>query len=899
MKTGNGRTRSSSSSQAGGSAGGRSNNQMVQNDSLAKNMGQQAAQAAASQFNGAPGGAAASQMTPEFLLALQNNNQFRQQAIASQQAAQLARHQSSQAHSTHSQAALAGMGLNAAAAAAAAGKAGGRVPGGNPGVAGFLPNNFPGGGLTRKFSQEQLNQQLNQISNMTSPQNTLGLQGGMPGGVSAAIPAAAAAAAMSQGMSSRVSAQMMRSNSLHGAHSMQSANPNSFARAAMVGSGMTVPEMTAMMAGSSQNASADALRAAQQGAYGNFANMGQRPVTGQRMPNPPANASAADDAFWEKLDQMKKKYAVALRRIAPITEIIADGQPAAKKDQFRKHLKDCFHILRLERSDNVSPRLTTQLLSKAERFIQSVIQVYHKLNNASREKQQQAGLMRGGVPGGSAQAQAQAQAAAAMQAKQYAAQQGSSHVSPQNQMQFMNQLQQAQAQQQMSQLPGSSSAMSAAAKAAAAKANSNRAAAAANRAAHGRVPRTQAPSAALLGGQPGMPVKPEQLAGGLPYGLPAGTPGSEQEMAMLRHRQMLAAQQQHNQHLAQSFQHPSAPPTTRAKMQSQLAQGGQALDPVALQMQQMQFMHARGGAKRPPAGVANPAAAAKHAARALAVNPLMAKQEGVAGRVVPTAAPVAAPRRAPGATLDQKIQHMQSSVKQAAERAEKLEQYVQKEMLRGKAERIQNTLAALRNASNEPVNSKKRGLGHTSLVDVENHSEVNGVIKAKTVFEASGDNGLRLAKKPKNESADIKSLKDAVEADCRSAQERNPLLSIDITEEFGQPVVMCQLLIEDIKLPKLILRVQRGYPRKGGATFGFERPPLGWVGVLDEIRTRFKRSLDNAPATSVGVAAFLDTWAREAEEVIDANLRSHLKTKAEKAECVAVELPKAKPVEAK
>lgn len=47
---------------------------------------------------------------------------------------------------------------------------------------------------------------------------------------------------------------------------------------------------------------------------------------------------------------------MALRRIAPITEIIADGQPPAKKDLFRKHLKDCFHILRLERSDNVSPR---------------------------------------------------------------------------------------------------------------------------------------------------------------------------------------------------------------------------------------------------------------------------------------------------------------------------------------------------------------------------------------------------------------------------------------------------------------------------------------------------------------------------------------------------------------
>lgn len=867
---------------------------MAQNQSLAKGMGQQAGQGRGAQFNGAPGGAAGTQMTPEFLLALQSQqsqDQFRQQALQqASQAAQLARQQGSQAQSTHSQAALANMGLNAAAAAAA-GKAGGRGASGNPGVAGFLPNNFPGGDLTRKFSQEQLNQQLNQISNMTNPQNTLALQGSLPGGVSGALPVGAAAG-MSQAMSSRASAaqQMMRPNSLQAGHSMQSANPNSFARAAMVGSGMTVPEMTAMMAGTSQTANAEALRAAQQNAYGTFTNMGQqRPAVGQRMPNAPANASAADDAFWEKLECMKKKYAVALRRIAPITEIIADGQPPAKKDQFRKHLKDCFHILRLERSDNVSPRLTIQLLVKAERFIQSVIQVYQKLN-ASREKQQQAGMLRGsGGAAGSAQA-------AALQ-KQYAAQQGSGHVSPQNQMQFMNQLQQQQAQQQqMNQLPGPSAAMSAAAKAA--KANANRTAAA-TRAAHGRVPRSQAPSAALMGGQPGMPVKPEQLASGLPYGLPAGAPGSEQEMAMLRHRQMLAAQQaqQHNQHLAQSFQHPSvAPAAARAKLQSQLAQAGQTLDPAALQMQQFQYMQAR-GAKRPPADVANPAAAAaaaKHS-RAQPVDPLMAKQE--AGRPVPTTAP-AAPRRAPGATIDQKIQHMQSSVKLAVERAERLEQYVEKEMMRGKAERIQNTLAALRNASNAaPANGKKRGLRHTSLVDVENHTEAQDAIRAKTVFEASSENGLRLAKRPKSEAADIKSLKDAVEADCRSAQERNPLLSIEITEEFGQPVVTCQLLIEDIKLPKLILRVQRGYPRKGGATFGFERPPLGWVGVLDEIRTRFKRSLANAPATSVGVAAFLDAWAREAEEVIDANLRAHLKTgKVEKAE---VGMVKAEPVKAK
>jgi len=114
----------------------------------------------------------------------------------------------------------------------------------------------------------------------------------------------------------------------------------------------------------------------------------------------------------------------------------------------------------------------------------------------------------------------------------------------------------------------------------------------------------------------------------------------------------------------------------------------------------------------------------------------------------------------------------------------------------------------------------------------------------------------------------LKALREAVEADCEAAKKRNPLLSIEILEEFGQPVVSC-LLITEIRLPKLILRVQRGYPRKGGATYGFERPPMGWIGVLDEIRTRFKRALATAPAASVGVAAFLDAWAREADAVLN------------------------------
>lgn len=232
--------------------------------------------------------------------------------------------------------------------------------------------------------------------------------------------------------------------------------------------------------------------------------------------------------------------------------------------------------------------------------------------------------------------------------------------------------------------------------------------------------------------------------------------------------------------------------------------------------------------------------------------------------------------RRQGMSVDQRIHMLDAAVKEAVDNTAKLEVYVEVELKRAKNERIQNTLAALRNNAGG-VGGGLDGRGtkrQASLVDVDNFDSKEGVIKSKTVFECSGDSGLRLAKRPKNEAADVKSLRDAVEADCKAAIERNPLIMISIAEEFGQPVVTCMLKIPEIRLPKLVLRVQRGYPRKGGATYGFERPVMGWIGVLDEIRTRFKQALATAPAASVGVAAFLNAWAREADAVINGSRMS-------------------------
>eukprot|EP00173_Palmaria_palmata_P005438 Plantae.Rhodophyta-Palmaria_palmata.ctg967.p1 GENE.Plantae.Rhodophyta-Palmaria_palmata.ctg967~~Plantae.Rhodophyta-Palmaria_palmata.ctg967.p1 ORF type:complete len:280 (-),score=62.32 Plantae.Rhodophyta-Palmaria_palmata.ctg967:863-1681(-) len=223
---------------------------------------------------------------------------------------------------------------------------------------------------------------------------------------------------------------------------------------------------------------------------------------------------------------------------------------------------------------------------------------------------------------------------------------------------------------------------------------------------------------------------------------------------------------------------------------------------------------------------------------------------------------------------------MQNCVKGALDNVQRLEVRRTQEAKRAKQDRIQITLTTMHNNSNKiavvwvDADGKQVEKGTPgaclekrpfSLVDVDNSpSGPDNVIQSKAVFESSPDLGVRLAKRHKNDSADLKSLHDAVEADCEAARDRHDVLSLDIGEEFGLPLVTCQLMIDSIRLPKMYLRVQRGYPRKGGSTYAFERPPLGWVGVLCDVRMRFKNAIALTPSSSVGVATYLDAWAQAA-----------------------------------
>ncbi len=58
--------------------------------------------------------------------------------------------------------------------------------------------------------------------------------------------------------------------------------------------------------------------------------------------NPSTAASASDEQFWAKLDDMKQKYRTSLHETAPDMTIISDGQPFEKRKQFMKHMTDVF-----------------------------------------------------------------------------------------------------------------------------------------------------------------------------------------------------------------------------------------------------------------------------------------------------------------------------------------------------------------------------------------------------------------------------------------------------------------------------------------------------------------------------------------------------------------------------
>jgi len=109
-------------------------------------------------------------------------------------------------------------------------------------------------------------------------------------------------------------------------------------------------------------------------------------------------------------------------------------------------------------------------------------------------------------------------------------------------------------------------------------------------------------------------------------------------------------------------------------------------------------------------------------------------------------------------------------------------------------------------------------------------------------------------------------LRSKVEAECTAAQGRHPMLALEIWEDFGVPIVCCFLDLLQIRFPTLIIRVPRAYANAcANPVLSLERPPLGWIGVVEHARARLLERITNASAMPITVGEILDCWVREAE----------------------------------
>lgn len=185
------------------------------------------------------------------------------------------------------------------------------------------------------------------------------------------------------------------------------------------------------------------------------------------------------------------------------------------------------------------------------------------------------------------------------------------------------------------------------------------------------------------------------------------------------------------------------------------------------------------------------------------------------------------------------------------------------EMKDRKRRRIEDTLTSIRQSPSLCWEQNEGRQQLSELKDTEN-SDGSKIIKSKCLFECSTENGLMLTKKLK-----WSSILEIVKEDCQAVRESFPTLRVEIEENFGLPVVRCSFENEYMQLPKLVIFVERGYPRRGGTRYGFERPALGWVKVLGDIKHCFQAALEMAPSRIVSVGVCLHAWADAANNILN------------------------------
>lgn len=207
--------------------------------------------------------------------------------------------------------------------------------------------------------------------------------------------------------------------------------------------------------------------------------------------------------------------------------------------------------------------------------------------------------------------------------------------------------------------------------------------------------------------------------------------------------------------------------------------------------------------------------------------------------------------------LQRRFYHLGMCIKQALSCTEEWKSIAHEEAKRSRRGRVQSTFAAL--CKNRQMKRKcKTYVG----------AEGQGGVKIQDKLNAEGVTTNEKELLTRKRSPCRSEVFKAVTADCQAVRAKYPSLQIEVSEKYGLPVVTCKYANKLMRLPSLVLHVEQGYPGKGVARYGFERSPMGWMGPLEQMRQRFKKTLASESMTLTGVEASLLAWADAVATVI-------------------------------
>eukprot|EP00186_Timspurckia_oligopyrenoides_P003479 CAMPEP_0182444290 /NCGR_PEP_ID=MMETSP1172-20130603/2789_1 /TAXON_ID=708627 /ORGANISM="Timspurckia oligopyrenoides, Strain CCMP3278" /LENGTH=1040 /DNA_ID=CAMNT_0024639815 /DNA_START=142 /DNA_END=3264 /DNA_ORIENTATION=- len=228
-----------------------------------------------------------------------------------------------------------------------------------------------------------------------------------------------------------------------------------------------------------------------------------------------------------------------------------------------------------------------------------------------------------------------------------------------------------------------------------------------------------------------------------------------------------------------------------------------------------------------------------------------------------------------GPSVKERLISMENSVKRALEVSRLLPSLIDDEVKRRRKDRVSSTFQSMvgliwQQSASLPEKRQLRlsvlGLESDPSLSINSASITTPDVMESELYCERVSRSLL--------STSQRRLRDKVEAECTAAQGRNPTLVLDLWEELGLPVICCSLLIPQVRFPNLLIRASRMYTTGEKPVIVFERPCLGWIGVLECARNGFLEKIKSNPKV-LSIAEILDCWAREAENAVtNANLVS-------------------------